>query len=363
MKFKINAQQFAIALSKVSRAIQSRPATPVLACVLLEADAETDRVKLTTFDLSLAIETNITTPVSQSGRVAVPFSLLSSIISKLPDEIELSTRNLEVLVKAGRIKSKIQALDAEEYPDIPQVKEESLVLPSSLLWGAIRSVVFAASKDTFRGILQGVRFESNGETLEIAATDGHRLATYTAPYAGPKAEKTIPASALEALTGLIANSETIQLAANNFCVDLSAESGTVTSRLLEGNYPQYRLLFPKSFAATCRVSRQALIAALERASILVANSTKTVTASIASDELIVSSKAEANEISAALSADLQGDPISLRFNVTYLLQSLKAIPAEEVIIHTNSPTTPVVIKGVDDEYRAHLIMPINKVES
>jgi len=262
-------------LSLVSRAVPSRPTHPILANVLLSANAQTQQVSLTAFDLSLGIKTTFSADVETGGEIALPAKLLNDIVSRLPDgEIELeqtkeAALGVSLISASGRYQ--VRGMEVEEFPELPVIEEgEAVYLPVEALMDGLHAALFATSSDDTKQILTGLHLTVKQDILEFAATDGHRLAvvetTNTVDTATPL-EVTIPARSLRELERMLGVSDTSQpLAMHQGQGQIIFEwaEQRLTSRVLEGQYPAYRQLIPRQFERQITLERKQLLSALER---------------------------------------------------------------------------------------------------
>ena len=368
MNLTCSQTELAAALQLVSRAVSSRPSHPVLANVLLAADAATGRLSLTGFDLSLGIQTTIPAAVETAGAITLPARLLSDIASRLTEGVPLTlaTTGDTVAITSLSGSYELQGLPADDYPDLPLEQSGAPVtIDAGALLQGLRSTLFASSTDESKQLLTGVHLQLNANGLECAATDGHRLAVLTLPHEA-EAEPfslTIPARSLKEMERLIGSSGgQLQLHTGKGQAVITRDDRILTTRILEGIYPAYRSLLPASFQRSIVVDRRALMAALERVSVL-ADSHTNVVKLLADPELDqVTIRADAQDLGKAsetLAATITGDAITIAFNVKYLLEGLKAMGCAQVVLQTNAPTTPVVLEPVgDDEGFTYLVMPV-----
>ena len=287
MKLVCSQAELNAALQLVSRAVASRPTHPVLANVLLTADAGTDRLSLTGFDLNLGIQTSLPASVDSSGAVTLPARLLGEIVSKLSSDSPVSlssdagTDQVELTSSSGSYQ--MRGMPADDFPELPLVENGTAlrVDPASLL-KALRATLFASSGDEAKQLLTGVHLRFNQKRLEAASTDGHRLAMLTvedalqAEISADESEPdelavTLPARSLREVERLMASwkgDDPVSLFCERGQVVVLAADQMVTSRTLEGTYPNYRQLIPDGFSRTIDLDRRAFISALDRIAVL-----------------------------------------------------------------------------------------------
>ena len=381
MKVVCSQSELNAALQLVSRAVATRPTHPVLANVLLTADAGTNRLSLTGFDLNLGIQTSLAASVETSGAITLPARLLGEIVSRLASDspITLATEESGEQVQLTSLSGSYQmrGLPANDYPELPMVESGmTLKLQPAGLVQALKGTLFASSADEAKQLLTGVHLRFNAKTLEAAATDGHRLAvlqvedalqdaTSASEDASEGFAVTLPARSLREVERLMAgwrSEDPVSLFCDRGQVVFLAADQMVTSRTLEGTYPNYGQLIPDGFNRTLALDRRGLIAALERIAVLADQHNNVVKFTSQPDEGVVQISADAQDVgsgSESLAASLTGDAIQIAFNVRYLLDGLKAMGSDRVVLHCNAPTTPAVLKPEGDaEAFTYLVMPV-----
>ena len=381
MKVVCSQSELNAALQLVSRAVATRPTHPVLANVLLTADAGTNRLSLTGFDLNLGIQTSLAASVETSGAITLPARLLGEIVSRLASDspITLATEESGEQVQLTSLSGSYQmrGLPADDYPELPMVESGmTLKLQPAGLVQALKGTLFASSADEAKQLLTGVHLRFNAKALEAAATDGHRLAVLqvedaledAAASSDDAAEGfavTLPARSLREVERLMTgwrSDDPVSLFCDRGQVVFLAADQMVTSRTLEGTYPNYGQLIPDGFNRTLALDRRGLIAALERIAVLADQHNNVVKFTSQPDEGVVQISADAQDVgsgSESLAASLTGDAIQIAFNVRYLLDGLKAMGSDRVVLHCNAPTTPAVLKPEGDaEAFTYLVMPV-----
>ena len=381
MKVVCSQSELNAALQLVSRAVATRPTHPVLANVLLTADAGTNRLSLTGFDLNLGIQTSLAASVDTSGAITLPSRLLGEIVSRLASDspITLATEESGEQVQLTSLSGSYQmrGLPADDYPELPMVESGmTLKLQPAGLVQALKGTLFASSADEAKQLLTGVHLRFNAKALEAAATDGHRLAvlqvedalqdaTSASDDASEGFAVTLPARSLREVERLMAgwrSEDPVSLFCDRGQVVFLAADQMVTSRTLEGTYPNYGQLIPDGFNRTLALDRRGLIAALERIAVLADQHNNVVKFTSQPDEGVVQISADAQDVgsgSESLAASLTGDAIQIAFNVRYLLDGLKAMGSARVVLHCNAPTTPAVLKPEGNaEAFTYLVMPV-----
>ena len=381
MKVVCSQSELNGALQLVSRAVATRPTHPVLANVLLTADAGSNRLSLTGFDLSLGIQTSLAASVETSGAITLPARLLGEIVSRLSSDspvtlaVDDSGEQVQLTSLSGSYQ--MRGMSADDYPDLPMVESGmTLKLQPERLVQALKGTLFASSADEAKQLLTGVHLKFNQRALEAAATDGHRLAVLNVDDAlqdeavtdavdDEGFAVTLPSRSLREVERLMASwrsDEPVSLFCDRGQVVFLAADQMVTSRTLEGTYPNYGQLIPDGFTRTFGMDRRALIAALERIAVLADQHNNVVKFSSQPEDGVVQISADAQDVgsgSESLPATLEGDAMQIAFNVRYLLDGLKAMGTDRIVLHCNAPTTPAVLCSDDaSEAFTYLVMPV-----
>lgn len=374
-------------LAIVSRVVPSRPTHPILANILLVADKAKNQVKLTGFDLSLGMSTNFSAQVEDGGTITLPAKFLNDIVNRLPegdisisyDEDELE-ENPFVSIDSLSGNFQLRGVKGDEYPELPTVdNQEAFLLPVNSLVEGLKGSLFSASADETKQVLTGVHLTRDLDTLEFAATDGHRLAVVKTIEEKPESEEnveetpispdqnftlTIPARALKELENLLLKSK------EDECVSLYVDQGQVvfqlgeqhlTSRKLEGAYPNYNQLIPKTFERNMIVDRKLLIESLERVSVFTDQKNSLVKFKLEPENSQLFISVEAKELGNAqqsITAEITGMPFEIGFNIKYLMDGLKALSANDIKFQFNGATQPVIATPLSGLQMTYLIMPV-----
>lgn len=368
MKIVVSQSELNTALALVGRAVASRPSHPILANVLMAADAATGRLTLTGYDLSLGIQASIPASIETSGAIALPARLLGEIISRLPSgsaiTIAIAGDQAEITSVSGSYK--VACLLAEDFPDLPLAqKGQPVALDTATVLRGLRATLFASSSDESKQLLTGVHLSLDDDALECAATDGHRLAMLRMDGgSGDAFSLTVPARSLRELERLL----TAATAGDNLSMHTGAGQVVFTcgdhvlcSRTLDGTYPNYRQLIPATFTREINVDRRALVSALDRVAVLADqhNNVVKLLADPVTDKLQLTADAQdVGSGSESLAAQITGDAIVIAFNVRYLLDGLKSMASDHILIQCNAPTTPAIVTPVGGDQFTYLVMPV-----
>ena len=381
MEIVCNQNEFNYAIQLVSKAVASRPTHPILANLLLTADQGTNKISLTGFDLNLGIQTSFDATVNKSGAITVPSKLLSEIVNKLPSEtpvsLDVDESSDNILIKSDRGSFNIKGIPSEDYPSLPFVESgTSLNIDPSSFLKALKLTIFASSSDDSKQLLTGVNFTFNLKYLESAATDGHRLAVVLIDNKENFDEKedfasneenlsvTIPTRSLreiEKLVSLRSSENLIKLFYDKGQVVFISSNQIITTRTLEGSYPNYSQLIPDNFTKLFTFNTKKIIESLERIAVLADQQSSVVKIKLNEKDLALVS-ADAQDIGNAselVPVSFDFDQFDIAFNVRYLLEGLKVISSENVIFKCNLPTTPAVLVPEDNiNSFTYLVMPV-----
>ncbi|MEB3181056.1 MAG: DNA polymerase III subunit beta [Nostocaceae cyanobacterium] len=366
-------------LSLVSRAVPSRPTHPVLANILLKADAETKEVWLTAFDLSLGIRTSFPAEVESGGEIALPARLLNDIVSRLSDgQLTLDSQEgssgegLIATLTPSSGRYQVRAMGGEEFPELPVIENgQTLHISASALIEGLRGSLFSTSSDETKQVLTGVHLTVQQDSLEFAATDGHRLAVVETTNERPtddeveQLEVTVPARALRELERMLGNrpdsEQPVTLYFDPGQVVFEWQNQRLTSRTLEGQYPAYRQLIPRQFERHITIERKQFLSSLERIAVLADQKNNIVKVNIDSTAQEMTLSVEAQDVGSgqeSISAQISGDDMIVAFNIKYLMEGLKALPSSEIQMHLNQPLTPVIFTPVGGLKMTYLAMPV-----
>jgi DNA polymerase-3 subunit beta len=390
MKFICSQSDLNSNLSLVSRAVPSRPTHPVLGNVLLVADEKQGRVSLTAFDLSLGIRTSFAAQVIEEGTITLPAKLLNDIVSKIPEgeitlSCELEEDNNSIIANLTSASGifQVRGMSAEEFPELPVVEGEALMLPVSALLEGLGGSLFAASTDETKQILTGVHLTRSQNALEFAATDGHRLAVVQTGDPNqdeedetdeeeetPTAQEskdfqvTIPARALRELERILASrqeNDQVSLHFDEGQVVFELGDQRITSRKLDGAYPNYNQLIPRQFSRMMTVERKRLLSSIDLVAVLADQKNNIVKFSLDEETEQLSLSVEAKDVGSAkqsMPAQIKGESIDIAFNIKYLLDGLKAIPSTEITMQLNENNQPVIFTPLGVLKMTYLVMPV-----
>ncbi|MEU6702312.1 DNA polymerase III subunit beta [Streptomyces wuyuanensis] len=372
MKIRVERDVLAEAVAWVARSLPARPPAPVLAGLLLKA--EDGALSFSSFDYEVSAKVSVEAEIEEDGTVLVSGRLLADICRALPNRpVEISTDGVRATVVCGSSRFTLHTLPVEEYPALPQMPTATGTVPGEVFASAAAQVAIAAGRDDTLPVLTGVRIEIEGDTVTLASTDRYRFAVreflWKPESPDASAVALVPAKTLLDTAKALTSGDTVTLAlsgsgAGEGLIGFEGAGRRTTTRLLEGDLPKYRTLFPTEFNSVAVIETAPFVEAVKRVA-LVAERNTPVRLSFEQGVLILeagsSDDAQAVE---RVDAQLEGDDISIAFNPTFLLDGLSAIDSSVAQLSFTTSTKPALLSGkpaVDaeaDEAYKYLIMPV-----
>lgn len=368
MKFICSRERLMEAVSIVQKAVATRSTLPILDGILIEAAAGSG-LKLTGYDLETGIECKVEADVPESGSLVLNARMFGDIVRKLPDDI-VSIENsgsLGVTIDSGSSHFSIKGIRADDFPKIPIVEDAGqLRVKQNIMRDLIRQTIFAVSTDESRPVLNGCCLVSDGKTLEMVAIDGFRLALrrHGSEEPMPEMRYIIPGKALNEVARILQASETtvdISQSQNHILFDTGRVK--LVSRLIQGDYMNYRSIIPQSAETTIQISTQAMLDAIERAALVISSEDRRFPVRLATpdnDTLVVSANTDIGTLREEIAISMSGSKIDIDFNPRYFLDALKAIDDDQVSIAFNGAMGPCVIKPIDSDEFSYLVLPLRR---
>lgn len=366
MKLRAERHEFADTISWATRTVGARAALPALAGVLLEASDGKLTCRAT--DLEVAAELSVPVQVERPGSALLPGRLLAQLVAKLPEApVELEREADRVVVRCGRATFGVRSMAVEDFPRLPQPAQDAPhgIVKAEPFVRMVGQVVRAASTDVARPVLTGVRLEATAGTLTAAATDSYRLAVRTLRWEqGVHGEALVPARALsEAAKAAGETGGEVTVVLEPGQVTFLFGGRRLTTRLIEGNFPDYRQLLPDEHETRVTVDRALLADALQRVAVVALGQANTP-ASFRFEEGTIELSAVNQEVGDAvesLPAEIDGEALTIAFNPMFLLTGLEAAGTEQVVIELRDGLKPAVVRpsgeGTTDEF-VYLLMPV-----
>ena len=369
MKFVASKDDLLNGIKIVERATVVKGLQPVLANVLLETSG-TNQIKLTATDFDLSIITVIDANVEVEGKITLPAKKLGEILSRLNDElINLEVNDTTATITCKNSKFDIIGISANEFPQVEENIEENdcMEIETTPFTKAIREVVSAAAGYETNNLLSGVVCEVNKNVLEMAATDGNRLARVREVVKNSSSDEEKPfemlisSKVLAELSkiSLLAESETIKICKEMKKIVIIIDKTKIVTRLMQGQFPKYNQLIPQTFAKEATVNKGDLISALERVAVMVSEKNSIVKFDFADNTLKLSGDSpEAGNSEDEISVKYMSEPLTIAFNYKFILEFLKIAESEEIYVKLNSPLSATVFAPATDEDYLYLVMPV-----
>jgi DNA polymerase-3 subunit beta len=365
LKLTTKREDLVSKLSIVSRAVSTRAATQALSGVLLSAGD--GKVTLAATDLDLGLETTLDAEVESEGSVLLPGRLFAEVARSLADSnVEIESRETEhdVEIRSGSSSFHLRVLPVEDFPKLPKPGDEpGLKIPAPALEASIELVARAASRDDMRPVLTGVLVSASGKEMTMVATDSYRLAvkrTELEGELGGEIEANIPARALRELSRILASEGAEEAAISLLTNQAVFQAGGIllSTRLIDGQFPNFRQLLPESYEHDVRLMREDLLAVTRRVSQL-AQRNAPLRLAFASGELTVAAETpDVGDAKETMPAAFEGEPLEIGFNPEFLKEGIESVAGEEVLMRLISPLRPGLLEPVEgDEFR-YLVMPI-----
>jgi DNA polymerase III subunit beta len=361
MKITCSRDEFVQRLGVVARAVSTRTAVQILAGVLLQAEGNALRLAAT--DMELSLRTSLDAEVEGEGAAVVPGRLLVDLARLLPEqEVQIEHRAEEgvVRINCGSATYRLNTYNAEDFPRLPDLASlETFSVDREALLETVARVSRSASRDESRPVLTGILARFEGGKLVMAATDSYRLSVKETPIGGaaPELEAIIPARALGELARIAQSGEQLELGVHENQVVFTADGVWLTTRRIDGQFPNYKQLLPEQFEHELTLPRAELLDVVRRTSVM-AQRNSPLRLRFADGELTVSAQTQdVGEARESLPVAYTGEPLEIGFNADFLRDGIESIDADELRLNLISPLRPAVIKGEGDDF-SYLIMPI-----
>lgn len=362
MEVVIDRDAFLKGLQMVQNIVEPRQTLPILANVLLEAAG--DSVRLTATDLEVGARVSVPAKVGAQGSITVSARKLAEIVKELPAAaVALKvTDNVTVSLRCGGATYRMVGLAPDDFPPVVPASPQSWVsVEAKLLREMLTQTSFAVSHDETRYALNGVLFAFQGKDVRMVATDGHRLALSTRSLGQGVASATgiVPRKAVAEIMRVIGAGEEVQIAITENQFILQMPNFVMTARLIEGQFPNYEAVIPKTHPGRLTTARGGLSSALRRVAVMAEERNKPVKLALSPASLKVSaSSQELGEAEEILDVEYAGEEMVIGFNSRYLLEAMAALEKDQVVLEIKDAQSPGVIKSVEGEGYCCVIMPM-----
>ncbi len=382
MQLRVERDALADAVVWTARSLPARPPMQVLLGLLLEVgpdDSGETGLEISGFDYEVSSRVRLPATSDSPGRVLVPGRLLADIVRSLPAQpVELRLDGTRVVLTCGPARFTLPTLPVEDYPALPAMPSTAGTLGSDVFEAAVRQVALAAGRDDTLPVLTGVRFEIEGDTLTLAATDRYRLAVRTLAWRpeDPSVSTTalVPARTLSETARALTSGPEVTLALSGAggaegMIGFEGAGRRTTSRLLEGEFPKYRSLLPSESTAVAEIATAPFVEAVKRVALVAARNAP-VRLGFSYDGVVLEAggadDAQASEqLECSWEGSAAGEPFQIAFNPQYLLDGLGAVDSDSTTLSFTGPTRPAVLTGKRDDAAAtgpadyrYLLMPV-----
>lgn len=364
MELTVTQENFARALSAVGRVASTKTQLPILSNILLRTDG--NRLLVAATNLEIATTQYIGAKIAKPGAITVPARLISEFVSSLPkDTIELKVVGENIHITSGKYHSIINGVVADDFPELPTINEDNSVTYSinvEEFKQAVSQTIITSSSDSTRPVLTGVYWHSHEGWIYLAATDGYRLSERRLVETKSEVAAIIPTQTLqEVLRTIVDDSETIDVLFDESQVRFRINEAEVISRLVDGNFPDYRQLIPAKSDINVTMNKQDFVRVTKVAGLFARESGGSVTVTVDSDKKTVSLHSIASELgenTSELDADVQGDG-QVTLNSRYLAEALSVVDAETIAFSFSGKLSPCILKSTEkDTNYYHVIMPL-----
>ena len=367
MKFTMERSELIAAVNTVLKAMPSRAPSPLLECILMEANLQKNELRLLCTDTSLQIETFTPASVELAGVIAVPGKLFGEIIRRLPEgpiEIELKEgqeKGNALTIRQGKSKTNLQGMSPEEFPEMPvAISLSEFTIEQCKLSSMIRQTLFATAQEDSRPILTGGYLCSEGGMLRMVGLDGYRLAVRNEGCAFQDGiSAVVPGASLSAIERVLGDEGMVKVDISHTTALFDMGHTRINTVLLSGEYMKYQKIIPTERLTCVTVNRSELLSAIDRASLMAREGKNNlIRFSIGFDTLTITSNSEMGDVVEELPIALSGGELEIAFNAKYLTDVLKVLDSEEVVMEFTTNVSPCVVRPVEGSAWLYLVLPV-----
>lgn len=367
MKLSVTRDSLHTGMGAVSATIPTKTTLPVLSNILLEA--KDGKLTLSGTDLDISVCVSIDAEVESEGSVTVPAKKFAEIARELPAApVHIDTDGVEIRIESGKSRFKLFGLPPEEFPSFPEVDSgEAWMMKAEDLHQLIAKTSFAVSSEESRPILNGVLWQLREGTASMVATNGHRLARLTVPLEGggaPETDLIIPPKALQQVGRLFEKEGEISVSRSQNHLGFRSPARSVYTRLIEGPYPNYQQVIPTDNDKKATASREGLASAIRRMAVVASDQTHRVRMSFSEGTLSFRVQTpDLGEAEEEMAVDYDGEALEIGFNANYLLEVLRYMPGDDVLVEFKAPERAATFRpaGGELDYLC-LVMPLRLLD-
>ncbi len=363
MKIICDTQLLSEACQNVQRAVTQKTTIPALECILLRTGENS--VALTGYDLDVGIQTSIEAKVGQEGAIALNSRVLCDILRKLPGDTVVIESDFRYLAKiqSAEAEYSLIGISPEEFPELPSVTGGyPIVLAQGIVKEMVRQTIFAVAVKDSKIIHTGIKFEIQDGEIRLVAVDGVRLALRKEKieYDGEELSFVVPSKTLSEVVKLMDDDDafvSMSVGKRHIVFDISGYN--VVSRLLDGEFLNYRASIPQVHATSVQVNTRQFIESIDRTSLIITDKLKSpVKCNFSQDSIYISSVTALGTASDKIGAQIKGDSVEIGFNNKYLVEALRVCDSDEVRLELNGPVAPILILPVEGDDFLFLVLPV-----
>jgi DNA polymerase-3 subunit beta len=349
MKFSASKEKLLEGLQQVQNVVSTRTTLPILSNVLLQADG--NEVHLTTTDLDVGVRGSFEASVEKAGATTLPARRLFNIIRELPSSeisIDIDGKNA-ASIRSGQSYFKILGLPEEEFPPLPKFENAKVVtIPQKIFRDGLRKTAYAISTDETRYVLNGVLFSFKENKLTLVATDGRRLAMVDIELEFPRSHEAdiiVPTKAVTELQRLLTDDGDVKVSVGSGQVAFDLNKTLLVSKLIEGNYPNYKQVIPSEAKERVTLERETFLNSLRRVALLASDKSNSIKLSFSKNNIdITANTPEVGEAKESLPVQYKGREFSIAFNPEFLMAPLRNLGEDEIFLDLIDEMSPGVVK-------------------
>lgn len=363
MKILCTKENLITGVNTVQRAVSSKNTLPILQGIKLRTEG--DQLWFEATDLEIGIRCQVPVNILEEGQVVLPAKLFSEIARKLPDtdiKIESNDNNINIYYYSSDFA--VNGYDPEEYPEIADISSDEVIeIPAQLLKSMIKQTVFACALEETRPVFTGLLLHIEKENISLIGTDTHRLAYSKASVPGNTLEfkGIVPSKTMQEIYRLLDDDDIVTIKFNNSRVIFRFGAVQIITRLIEGQFPNYKQVIPQTCNTKLLINSRKLTDTVERASLLAKDNylkTNTVRFHIESAVIHINQYSEMGKISEQIEIGQEGEDVAISFNAKYILDLLKVVETENIVLENSGPFSPCIFRPENDDNYLCLVLPL-----
>jgi DNA polymerase-3 subunit beta len=361
LRITVSKDELVRALGVVARAVSTRTSVQILSGILLEAQG--DELRLAATDMELSLRATAPAQLEGDGAIVLPGKTFADIARLLPgDEVAIEHKPSEsvVHITSGSASYTLHTYNPEDFPRLQELETvQTFSVDRESLLETIHRVARAASRDESRPVLTGILVSFTGGKLVMAATDSYRLAVKETELAGsaPELEAIVPSRALQELARIAGSGDTVEVGVHENQVVFATEGVWLTTRRIDGQFPNYRQLLPEQFEHELTLPRSELLEVVRRAAVMIQRATPLQLRFAEGELTVIARTHDVGESQESMPVGFSGDTLEIGFNADFLRDGLESMDGDDVRLKLISPLRPAVIQGEGDDF-TYLVMPI-----